>query len=504
MTRIGKDWEKRLSGQPLQDNGFTPELKLKIRERVRMKKTKTKLAVRAALVLLCVLIAGSGWLYRDNLNEILFGKPSTTIAAVIEKDLLAEEGELTLRVQASQYSSFMNTFGKAFIIRHPSVRIELVNEPSQPQTLEEFQQWAEKEQPDIYTLPLHYYAELASEGKLQPLDAWIKSDGLDMDAFHEPVIDLLREAGGGQLYGLSPDFATFGVYINKALFEQHGIPLPTDGMTWEELLHTAARFDGTGVTGLRLHEPPIKLAQYIGQTNGVQAVSPDGDAVTMDTPAWEDIWSQVATGIQQGWIQSEASQSWTGERSMKQMMEGDPFAMGEAAMRLEASYYMNSLSHYTNIEGLELDWMVVTEPVNANEPNRATHYYGGTVYAVNAASPHHKAAWELVKFIHSEAMAEKLERTSNTLLVRKGALSSATAAELAPFYKLEPDPVAVLEEYRMRMGGTSRAAAQNNIFHQKGDALLQAVIREEMTVQAALQQLQTELEAVPAQGGEQQ
>ncbi|MFS0726852.1 hypothetical protein [Paenibacillus sp. 1P07SE] len=224
----------------------------------------------------------------------------------------------------------------------------------------------------------------------------------------------------------------------------------------------------------------------------------------MNTPAWEDIWSQVVDGMKQGWIQADSSQQATGERSMKQVMESDPFAIGEAAMRIEASYYMNNLSHYTSGEGLELDWMVVTEPVNADEPNRATHFYGGMIYAVSATSSHDKAAWELVKFIHSEAMAEKLERSGNTLLVRNGSLSSATAARLAPFYRLEPDPSAVLEEYRGVMDRGSRIAAQNEVIDQRGNALLQAVVNDELTVQAALQQLQSELEAVMVQGGEQE
>ncbi|MFS0726851.1 ABC transporter substrate-binding protein [Paenibacillus sp. 1P07SE] len=233
-----------------------------------MKTTKAKLAVRAVLVLLCVMIAGSAWMFRDDLNELLFGNPVPTIAAVIEEDHLAEEGELALRVQASQYNNFMTTFGKPFIIRHPSVRIELVTEPSQIQTLEEFRLWVEQEQPDIYSIPLPYYAALAAEGELQPLDAWIKRDGLDMEAFHEPVIRLLRETGGGQIYGLTPEFAANGIYINKALFEQHGVPLPTDGMTWEELLHTAARFNGTGVTGLRLQAAPIMLTDISAGRTG--------------------------------------------------------------------------------------------------------------------------------------------------------------------------------------------------------------------------------------------
>ncbi|MDG0794444.1 extracellular solute-binding protein [Cohnella ginsengisoli] len=93
-------------------------------------------------------------------------------------------------------------------------------------------------------VPLAYLPELSAAGLLKPLDAWMKRDKVSDDSWQSAVKQTLREAGGGQLYGYAPEFTGHALYYNRKLFREYGIPEPTEGMTWEEVMNLAIKFDG--------------------------------------------------------------------------------------------------------------------------------------------------------------------------------------------------------------------------------------------------------------------
>ena len=55
-------------------------------------------------------------------------------------------------------------------------------------------------------LPMDMFIKLAEEGKLKSLRFTHKSSKFDLDALHQPLVNMLRIAGGGELYGLAPQF----------------------------------------------------------------------------------------------------------------------------------------------------------------------------------------------------------------------------------------------------------------------------------------------------------
>lgn len=60
------------------------------------------------------------------------------------------------------------------------------------------------------------------------------------------LIDMLRERGGGSLYGLIPFFYPSVIFYNAELFREHGIEPPHNKMSWKETLELAKSFAGIG------------------------------------------------------------------------------------------------------------------------------------------------------------------------------------------------------------------------------------------------------------------
>ena len=63
-----------------------------------------------------------------------------------------------------------------------------------------------------------------------------------MTSFYAPLFENLSH--NGNIMGVPQAYYTFGIFVNKSLYEQNGIPLP---QTWPELLAAVEQLSGNGV-----------------------------------------------------------------------------------------------------------------------------------------------------------------------------------------------------------------------------------------------------------------
>src|SRR5690606_18332344 len=110
-----------------------------------------------------------------------------------------------------------------------------------------------RERPDVMVLNELLYASLAETGQLRELDSLIHRDQFDIENLHAPIVDLLTSLGSGSLLGLSPMFVSEALFYNRTLFENVGVELPTDRMSWDEVIHTAMRFVNDGSAEERIY-----------------------------------------------------------------------------------------------------------------------------------------------------------------------------------------------------------------------------------------------------------
>jgi multiple sugar transport system substrate-binding protein len=504
MTRRAEDWERRLAGDPLRTGGFTDAAKDKIKERIRVKKAKSGWLLRVCAAAACIAALGAGILFREELADKMAGSDEPAIIEAVMTDKLAEEGEITLKVQDYGQSGFMRQYGRAFTIQHPSVQLKIVSPKDQIKGMlsvtEVYRAFIEQEKPDVLRLPLAVYIELAQDGMLLPLDNRMKEDGYGTEQFYGPVIDTLREAGGGELFGLSSEFTTRAVYLNPKLFEQHGVQLPQGALTWKELLQVADGFAGSGVYGLaaEMASEPLTLVAAIGRTEGLQFADKDGTRATVSGAAWEDIWTLVAESVMAGTVYTrEPGDELKAPYYMEEAYKRDPFMNGEAAMRVDWHHYAGSLLDASQWPELTVEWTAIPEPVRAEERNASSSFMIEEVFAIAADSTNVPAAWELLKVVTSEAIGNRTEGmlTKNMLSARSGA-AERNEGQRGAFYRLDADPIRVVAQAEADWDPARSGVSQ--AFYRIGSPLMQAVLKGDKSVSEALAELQTGLDAVLA------
>ncbi|WP_284642086.1 ABC transporter substrate-binding protein [Paenibacillus silviterrae] len=415
-------WEKQLTRLPLKEGGFSKELIRKVKERTEVEKIggrKRSSWLRLSPVLAAAVLMAAGLTQQEEIGALLtkLSKPQERMAL----EAMDKEKEQKLKVYYFHEDTFMANYGKAFIIRYPNTDLEIVSHPNGPASSSgpSPEQLIEQRQPDVLALTLEQYERMASEGKLYALDAVMKQDRYDLQGLYSGLTEVLRDKGGGSLYGLAPQYNQRALFYNKELFDKYGIPYPKDQMSWEELLQLAQRFpaaaEGDKLYGLTIGTAydPMQLVQEAGRAKGLQIIDDAGQQVTVNTPEWKQLYMQTMEAYRKGSL--HLPEVIMGSITMEELYKKNPFIMGKAAMSLQTYSYVRSMEEAQKHYKLSaFPWDLATEPVDPSRPKETTSFTVPTVYAVNAKSPNKRTAWELVKFIASDEMARKMDSGSGS------------------------------------------------------------------------------------------
>jgi multiple sugar transport system substrate-binding protein len=412
------------------------EEKKTMSDKRRTKRRKLQLGTAVIVCLLAVIAFTqykpiTGWIVT------IAGEENRLPPGGIDKDQTVK-----LKVVYMEEGYFMNNYGKAFMLRHPNVSFEVLTADKGENYLSILEpdvvgKMLEQDQPDVLLMNPQAYERMAGEGNLLALDTWIARDRFDLSSIDPGIMDSLRQLGGGMLYGLAPEVERMGLFFNRDLFETQGVPVPTDRMSWKDVLQLAARFptDGSGdkrIYGLSLPSPstPGELIDLMGRTSGLRVIGPDDQGLTLRTAGWQEIWSMALDAFKRGFVLWEKQKG------------NNPFLTGQVAMTIQSFQFISQLREPG---GADFSWDVVTEPVDLANPEVSATFNIPMIFAVNARSPSVEAAWELVKFINSKEIAAKQvrERPDIPLLSRRQQLlermkSTGLNANIEAFYKLKP------------------------------------------------------------------
>jgi multiple sugar transport system substrate-binding protein len=152
-------------------------------------------------------------------------------------------------------------------------------------------QIAAKAAPDIMQIGDDAVPSFVEKGAFIPLDDCIKQTGFNTSIYLPGLLS------PGQInnkqYLLPKDYTPLGVYYNKKLFDEAGVPYPKDGWTWDDLLTTAQKLtrddnnDGTPeVWGIQLPATWTTGFEYWVGAAGGKLISEDGKNFIgyMDSP----------------------------------------------------------------------------------------------------------------------------------------------------------------------------------------------------------------------------
>ncbi|TVX99144.1 ABC transporter substrate-binding protein [Cohnella terricola] len=356
-----------------------------------------------------------------------------------------------LKIMFPNENYFHQRFGSLLSMKYPNIEFEVI-EPvavNGVTTKEDRVQQVKEKQPDILLLSSPLYEEFVANGSLMELESVIKQDNFDLSDIYPSVIDLLREGGNGKLYGLAPEFSADALFYNADLFRKYGVEMPTNRMSWDDVLQLARRFPAEGSEQERIYGYQTGIAQSVcdlilevGNTLGLTPVSPDGRNLLIDSDRWRKVIESVLNAYQSDTL-LVAKGTTTLEllQSSIFQIENDPFLNGRVAMMKDGYNFYSKIEQGKRLiqNYRPFEWGVVTVPVDPENPDKTDAIFLSSIYAINSKSSHQRAAWEVVKYINGEEVAKLESRLEHAQIPSRQAYAQAKPEfDVEPFFALKP------------------------------------------------------------------
>lgn len=325
---------------------------------------------------------------------------------------LNENEQITLRVLTDHYDQnlFEERIGKFFEFDYPNIKVKILplREISPDQLMgSEVEQILQEHNIDLIIMDDNQYGRLSGLGLLYSLEA-IANAEFATEELLEPAIDFLREKGRGELRGLAPRFDSSALYYNQDLFDELRVPYPENYMSWEELFNLASQFTGHerngepiyGFTEFIYDDNVFDLIMNVASAEELSLFNATGSELLINSAEWLKVSNAVLEAYQSGTIYRHQFKE--GENPLDFSKVHDVFLEGRAAMMTERPSFMEDLVD------VEFNWSYTTQPVHSVDRNKANYFIVDEIYSIYAGSSNTRAAWELIKLVHSEKMMRQL------------------------------------------------------------------------------------------------
>ncbi|WP_270171429.1 ABC transporter substrate-binding protein [Paenibacillus sp. SYP-B4298] len=437
-------------------------------------------------------------------HALLLAVSMSLIAGCSGGNTTNTEERSMLKIHSLNEEAFHYGYGMLYSALHPNVDFEvietqdlLLNADNEDRKAA-FQKMIEEEQPDVLFLSLEEYNLFSQQGKLLDLTPFIEQDKYNTDNFVPGMLEYLKEQGGGTLYGLSPSFYSQAVFYNKDLFEKYGVELPTDRMSWDDVMARASRFPTDGTPEERIYGLKsdfsanlFDLATSIGDTHGLSMFNSDTMQTTLDTPAWHNVFSNALDAIRSGTIYVKDENRMPNWDSYEGFLMSDPFVSGRAAMMIEEAYIVDQLKASAEYlkDKVSFDWDLVTVPIDPANPDYTTTTSVDQILAINANSTNSKEAWNFMKYILSDEFARVTSKSYNDAMaisVRTGYFKDDEGRNLDAFYALKPSLAP------SRLYNSKLPSGFYDEFRALANSKLEPVVKDNASLETTLKELQQE------------
>ena len=199
---------------------------------------------------------------------------------------------------------------------------------------------------DVVMMHPEYVALYAEGGMLASLDDMVASGAIDMSKFPANIVgDFTVD---GVMYGVPKDYATFGLWYNKALFDAAGLDYPTADWTWDDLYNAAVALTDkdNGVYGFAARYDTNDGAYHFIWQNGGDIINADETASMFDDPATIEAIEYMVRFVSEGLSPTAADLANTGVDSL--------FLSGKVAMQVGGSWMCNTYAEGENLDVAEL------------------------------------------------------------------------------------------------------------------------------------------------------
>ncbi len=203
-------------------------------------------------------------------------------------------GHIVFKYWGTEQQAVMEQIANDFMAVNGNITVEVVNEPGD-------QFWtkliasiaAGVPTADVAWMNPTYAKQMIGTGQLADISDLYESGRIDKANFTEAAIGSYTSRDGG-IYAVPKDFQTVCLIYNKAIFDEVGIPYPTDDWTWDDLLKASqaiVKKDASGPGykyGIILTRIGVIATTFIGSVSSVDVVWNFGSAA-VGAMAWFNI-----------------------------------------------------------------------------------------------------------------------------------------------------------------------------------------------------------------------
>ncbi len=217
-----------------------------------------------------------------------------------------------------------------------------------------------------------------------------------------PFLDWMRPAGSTAIPGFMTQLTVTGPFINATLFEQAGVEIPNEQMSWErwaDLTRQVAQATGTPYamvmdrTGHRLAGPAISNGAAIFDEEGNVVIDDNGMRSMMQLMI---DWHADGTMNPDVWIGNAGTYAAGNEF----------FVNGQVVLYMSGSW---QVGQFNNLIGDAFDWQVIPNPCG---PEACTGMPGGAALVGIADTDHPAEVARLMEYlVQEDVLAEFYGRT---------------------------------------------------------------------------------------------
>ena len=213
---------------------------------------------------------------KDNGNNVEEGTENQEVAEF-------PTDPVTIRIAQSWHEEMFEDRTRIIMEKHPHITIESVPFSGKQEDLEEL--FANNVEFDIIlssNIPMMEDYEL-----VYPLDDLVEKYGFELTGLNPGLVNFVRSKGSdNSLVGFPDGTAFAGLFYNKDVFDEFGVPYPDPdvAMTWEETFALAAKMTGTrdGVDYVGLEFDPTTSTRLIPLTQlGLNMTDPETGEVLL-------------------------------------------------------------------------------------------------------------------------------------------------------------------------------------------------------------------------------
>jgi len=285
---------------------------------------------------------------------------------------------------------------------HPNIKILFEHTPYTGYDSKILTRIAGGAAPDVIATEVDYFVTFATKEVLEDLTPYFAAE--DSQHFSQqdffPTI-LERFTYRDRILAIPRDVAPFAcVFYNKKLFDEAGLPYPTDDWTWDDLLRLARALTKTDATG---HITQYGFYGWAWQN----FIYGNGGAMV------DDVKNPTKTLLDDP-KSIEGLQFYADLINLYKVMPA-PVALANLGMGVDLMFASGRLAMFLSgiwetpgLRNYSFDWDVAMFPKNAKGVRAFGS--GGSGYAILKSSKHKQEAWEVVKALTGPQGQEQLAK----------------------------------------------------------------------------------------------